>query len=64
MQYELAQYRSINVRTIQDTLCIKGHCELYLRICINLLSHTCLGSLYFNYALGQVNNFRNDLILF
>ena len=23
--------RSTNVRTIQDTLCIKGHCELYLR---------------------------------
>ena len=23
--------RSTNVRTIQDTLCIKGQCELYLR---------------------------------
>ena len=32
--------RSTNVRTIQDTLCMKDHCELYLRICINLLLHT------------------------
>ena len=31
--------RSTNVPTIQDTLCIKDLCELYLRICINLLSH-------------------------
>ena len=44
--------RSTNLRTIQNTLCKKGHCELYLRICINLLSHTCPGSLDFNYALG------------
>ena len=44
--------RSTNVRTIQDTLCIKDHCELYLRIYINLLSHTCPGILYLNYALG------------
>ena len=44
--------RSTNVRTIQDTLCIKDHCELYLRISINLLSHTCPGSLYLNYAFG------------
>ena len=42
---------STNVRTIQDTLCIKDHCELYLRIFINLLSHTCPGSLHLNYAL-------------
>ena len=27
--------RSTSVRTIQDTLCIKDHCELYLRISIN-----------------------------
>ena len=33
--------RSTNVRTIQDTLCMKDHCELYLRICINSLLHTC-----------------------
>ena len=34
-------FRSTNVRTIQDTFCMKDHCELYLRICINLLLHTC-----------------------
>ena len=44
--------RSTNVRTILDTLCIKDYCELYLRIRINLLSHTCPGSLYLNHALG------------
>ena len=44
--------RGTSLRTIQNTLCKKGHCELYLRICINLLSHTCPGSLDFNYALG------------
>ena len=41
--------RSTNARATQDTLCIKGYCELYL---INLLSHTCPGGLYLNYALG------------
>ena len=44
--------RSTNVRTIQNTFCIKDNCELYLRTCINLLSHTCPGSLYLNHALG------------
>ena len=44
--------RSTNVPTIQDTLCIKGHCELYLRICINLLSHM------------QLSEELNDLIFF
>ena len=34
-------FRSTNVRTIQDTFCMNDHCELYLRICINLLLHTC-----------------------
>ena len=28
--------RSINVRTIQDALSMKGHCQLYLRIYVSI----------------------------
>ena len=54
--------RSTNARTIQDTLCIKGYCELYLRICINLLSHTCPGSLF--KLCPWLSEQLNDLICF
>ena len=47
-KYEISQHQcTYNT----GYLGIKGHCELYLRICINLLSHTCPGSLYLSYAL-------------
>ena len=54
--------RSTNARTIQDTLFIKGYCELYLRICINLLSHTCPGRLF--KLCPWLSEQLNDLICF
>ena len=38
--------RSTNARTIQDTLCIKGYCELNLRIRI----HAQVAYISLNYA--------------